>query len=185
MAEAPSLTHLRIAVEVDGPSRFTSNTRQLLNTTLYRRRCLEARGWTVVSVPYWRWRQEADVSFERQEALIRVLLKEAGVELGKTVVTPATPPVVVVPAPSSPSSPAVTAAAATAAHYSAAAFSCDAIRGECGTPRLREQCPGRRGHDSTKSYSDTRSLHNALATHSCRICSPPGPTEEGCKKFCS
>ncbi|EFJ47302.1 hypothetical protein VOLCADRAFT_92047 [Volvox carteri f. nagariensis] len=38
---------LRVAVEVDGPTHFTSNTRQPLSTTLYRRRCLEARGWVV------------------------------------------------------------------------------------------------------------------------------------------
>jgi hypothetical protein len=45
----------KVAIEVDGPSHFTSNTRECLGLTLARRRLLEARGWQVLSVPYFDW----------------------------------------------------------------------------------------------------------------------------------
>ncbi|GIL61259.1 hypothetical protein Vafri_15656, partial [Volvox africanus] len=58
-ASAPSRRRrtkmFRVAVEADGPGHYTANTRQPLGMGLYRRRCLEERGWVVVIVPYWRW----------------------------------------------------------------------------------------------------------------------------------
>ncbi|GLC42995.1 hypothetical protein PLESTM_001410800 [Pleodorina starrii] len=69
---------LRIAVEADGPWHFTSNSRQPLGTTLCRRRCLEARGWVVVSVPYWRWYQRPDMSPAERDELLLELFREAG-----------------------------------------------------------------------------------------------------------
>lgn len=46
---------LRVAVEADGPSHFTANTHRPLGAFRYRQRCLEARGWLLVSVPHYEW----------------------------------------------------------------------------------------------------------------------------------
>ena len=40
---------------MDGPHHFTANTRTPLGETAGRRRLLAARGWTVISVPYFLW----------------------------------------------------------------------------------------------------------------------------------
>ena len=44
-----------IALEVDGPHHFTANTLKPLGEMLARQRLLEARGWTVISVPFYVW----------------------------------------------------------------------------------------------------------------------------------
>ena len=44
---------LRMAIEVDGPTHFATNTRKPLGPTLWRRRMLEARGYHVLSLPYY------------------------------------------------------------------------------------------------------------------------------------
>ncbi|GIL62383.1 hypothetical protein Vafri_16604, partial [Volvox africanus] len=83
---------IRIAVEVDGPSHFTANTLQPLSPTIYRRRCLENRGWVVVSVPYWLWNQcrtatgggsTSSGMAEQEEALLLRLMREEG--LGEVI----------------------------------------------------------------------------------------------------
>ena len=51
--------------QVDGPTHFASNTRRPLGPTLLKRRLLAARGWEVVSVPYFHW-AELNTEFERQ-----------------------------------------------------------------------------------------------------------------------
>ncbi|GIL80038.1 hypothetical protein Vretifemale_9216 [Volvox reticuliferus] len=98
----PTTQVVRIAVEVDGPSHFTANTRQPLSPTIYRRRCLEDRGWVVVNVPYWRWNQCRTATgggsspspgpAEQEEALLLELMREAG--LGEVIeaVAAAQPP---------------------------------------------------------------------------------------------
>lgn len=43
------------AIEVDGPHHFTVNTHDPLGETLARRKQLEARGWTVISIPFFDW----------------------------------------------------------------------------------------------------------------------------------
>lgn len=46
----------RVAVEVDGPDHFTrSMPRRLLGSSLAKQRCLQARGWAVLSVPFYKW----------------------------------------------------------------------------------------------------------------------------------
>ncbi|GLI71258.1 hypothetical protein VaNZ11_016364 [Volvox africanus] len=83
---------VRVAVEADGPWHFTANTRQPLSPTLYRRRCLEDRGWVVVSVPYWRWNQcrtstsdgaTSSGPADQEEALLLQLMREEG--LGEVI----------------------------------------------------------------------------------------------------
>jgi len=44
-----------IALEVDGPFHFTANTHLPLGSTICRKKLLEARGWRVISVPYFKW----------------------------------------------------------------------------------------------------------------------------------
>lgn len=72
-----------LAIEVDGPTHFVRNTRQPLGLTRGRARLLAARGWRVVSLPFFEWpggkaaggAQEAK---SRQE-YVRQLLARAGV----------------------------------------------------------------------------------------------------------
>ena len=45
----------RIALEVDGPSHFTTNTLEPLGHTRLRDRLLCAMGWHVVSIPFFDW----------------------------------------------------------------------------------------------------------------------------------
>eukprot|EP00879_Flechtneria_rotunda_P015883 GHRR01016610.1.p1 GENE.GHRR01016610.1~~GHRR01016610.1.p1 ORF type:complete len:204 (+),score=81.67 GHRR01016610.1:906-1517(+) len=46
----------RVAVEVDGPEHYTANQPyQLLGNSMAKRRCLHARGWVVVGVPWFVW----------------------------------------------------------------------------------------------------------------------------------
>lgn len=52
----------RIAIEVDGPHHFTANTLQPLGELLARQKLLEARGWAVISVPFFQWSKLADDS---------------------------------------------------------------------------------------------------------------------------
>ncbi|BDA44072.1 probable RAP domain-containing protein, chloroplastic at C-terminar half [Coccomyxa sp. Obi] len=55
----------QLAIEVDGPSHFTSNTLRPLGPTLLKRRLLAGRGWEVVSVPYFHW-NALQSDYERQ-----------------------------------------------------------------------------------------------------------------------
>ena len=69
-----------IAVEVDGPSHFLSNSLSPTGATRLKRRQLERLGgWRLVSVPYWAWRtaafesRHADKAVGRQEYLRQAL----------------------------------------------------------------------------------------------------------------
>lgn len=57
--------------QVDGPHHFTANTAAPLGETVARRRLLAARGWTVVSVPYWHW-DTAPSPSAKQDYLMQV-----------------------------------------------------------------------------------------------------------------
>lgn len=45
----------RVAVEVDGPYHYASNSEKALGHTIVRRRVLRACGWRVVSIPFFEW----------------------------------------------------------------------------------------------------------------------------------
>lgn len=51
--------------QVDGPSHFTNNTLRPLGPTVLKRRLLAARGWELVSVPYFHW-NKLQSDYERQ-----------------------------------------------------------------------------------------------------------------------
>jgi hypothetical protein len=56
-----------VAVEVDGSTHFTQNQPYVpLGRTLWRWRLLAARGWRVVSVPYYRWARLQTLADKRQ-----------------------------------------------------------------------------------------------------------------------
>lgn len=50
----------RIGIEVDGPHHFTTNTLTLTGDTVARQRLLRARGWAIISVPYFFWASSED-----------------------------------------------------------------------------------------------------------------------------
>ncbi len=61
----------RIALELDGPSHFTTNTLEPLGHTRLRDRLLSAMGWRVVSIPFCEWdrlqrTEERDAYVERR-----------------------------------------------------------------------------------------------------------------------
>jgi hypothetical protein len=46
---------VRLAIEVEGPSHFVQPNFTLSGSTLFRNRALAARGYALVSIPYWEW----------------------------------------------------------------------------------------------------------------------------------
>ena len=75
---AGSLGAAGLAVEVDGPTHFAGNTHEPLGPTLWRRRMLEARGYRVMSLPYFELNAAADMG-----EYISARLAEAGVDIIK------------------------------------------------------------------------------------------------------
>jgi very-short-patch-repair endonuclease len=66
---------VRLAIEVDGPYHFVWPDRRLDGRTQHRNRVLAARGYAVVSVPYYEW-NDLKGSRERQQYLLQ-LIEEA------------------------------------------------------------------------------------------------------------
>lgn len=50
----------RICIEVDGPHHFSTNTLRPSGENLARQRLLRARGWGVVSIPFFKWSDKDD-----------------------------------------------------------------------------------------------------------------------------
>ena len=70
----------RIALEADGPSHFAANTLAPGGAMLARRRLLAARGWAVISVPYYVWEKlnnDGRGAWLMQARLLRSLLPAA------------------------------------------------------------------------------------------------------------
>ena len=55
-----------VAIEVDGPRHFRRPDLQPTGSTLWRNRALAARGYVVVSVPYWEWGKVARGGMQAQ-----------------------------------------------------------------------------------------------------------------------
>jgi len=68
-----------LAVEADGPSHFRwpDSDRGVLGSTLYRNRALAARGYTVISVPYYEWNSLGSKA-AKQRWLAQQIAKHAG-----------------------------------------------------------------------------------------------------------
>jgi hypothetical protein len=66
---------MRLAIEVDRPYHFLWPDRRLDGSTQHRNRVLAARGYAVVSVPYYMW-NNLKISREKQQCLLQ-LIKEA------------------------------------------------------------------------------------------------------------
>jgi hypothetical protein len=82
-AAAAAAAARRVAVEVDGPAHFTNSLpHSLLGSSLAKQRCLQARGWAVLSLPYYTWSELAQQQQQQQQV---------GVELQRA--PPAGPPV--------------------------------------------------------------------------------------------
>jgi RAP domain len=63
---------LSVVTQVDGPHHFTANTHTPLGETAGRCRLLAARGWTVISVPYFLWDTSPSLP-AKQAALAQVV----------------------------------------------------------------------------------------------------------------
>jgi hypothetical protein len=50
----------RIGIEVDGPHHFCTNMLTLTGDTIARQKLLQARGWALISVPYFHWASADD-----------------------------------------------------------------------------------------------------------------------------
>jgi hypothetical protein len=67
-AAAAAAAARRVAVEVDGPAHFTNSLpHSLLGSSLAKQRCLQARGWAVLSVPYYTWSSWAQQQQQQQQ----------------------------------------------------------------------------------------------------------------------
>jgi len=50
-----ALTVEKIGIEVNGPTHYMANKHEPLGEHVARQKLLEARGWAVVSIPYFQW----------------------------------------------------------------------------------------------------------------------------------
>lgn len=67
---------------MDGPTHFTNSVpRSLLGSSLAKQRCLQARGWAVLSVPYFTWADLAQQQQQQQHNAAGVHVKSSHSEL--------------------------------------------------------------------------------------------------------
>lgn len=69
-----ALPNERIAIEVDGRHHFTRNSLRPLGEMFSRTTLLEARGWRIISVPYFQW---AGVDEDARRTYLQNLLDRA------------------------------------------------------------------------------------------------------------
>ena len=63
---------VKVAIEVEGPHHYIQPSSTLSGSTLYRNRALAARGYVVISVPYWDWKA-LDSTAQQQRYLLAKL----------------------------------------------------------------------------------------------------------------
>jgi hypothetical protein len=63
---------VKVAIEVEGPHHYIQPSSTLSGPTLYRNRALAARGYVVISVPYWDWKA-LDSTAQQQRYLLAKL----------------------------------------------------------------------------------------------------------------
>jgi hypothetical protein len=69
---ATTRSGVQLAIEVDGPYHFVQPDDTLTGPTLFRNRALAARGYVLVSIPYWEWRKLGGAA-QRQQYLLSKL----------------------------------------------------------------------------------------------------------------
>jgi hypothetical protein len=69
---ATTAAGVRVAIEADGPSHFIQPGNTLTGGTLFRNRALAARGYAVVSIPGWEWKQLQGVAQKQQYLLAKL-----------------------------------------------------------------------------------------------------------------
>lgn len=69
----------RVGVEFDGPTHYLNDASTLNGTTGFKKRLLQAEGWTIVSIKYSDWDRVVR-SFPDQETFVRGRLESAGVK---------------------------------------------------------------------------------------------------------
>jgi hypothetical protein len=67
---ATTMSGVRLAIEVDGPSHFVQPKRTYDGPTLFRNRALAARGYVLVSIPYWEWDKLRGAAQKQQQYLL-------------------------------------------------------------------------------------------------------------------
>lgn len=52
---ATTASGFKVAIEVEGPHHYVQPGNTLTGPTFYRNRALAARGYALISIPYWEW----------------------------------------------------------------------------------------------------------------------------------
>jgi hypothetical protein len=73
---ATTASGVKVAIEVDGPTHFVQPERTIDGGTVFRNRALAARGYVVVSIPYWEW--DALQGAEQKQQYLLAKLCSAG-----------------------------------------------------------------------------------------------------------
>ena len=101
---------VQVAIEFDGPSHFRQPDLQPTGSTQWRNRSLAARGYVVVSVPYWEW--------DKLPTSQHVAYLESKVQQGVLEANQLAVPAVAAAAPPLPQPPSSSASSSTRAHAS-------------------------------------------------------------------
>ena len=73
----------KICIEVDGPHHFSTNTLKPSGENLARQRLLQARGWAVASIPFFKWSGKDDDDHVKLLQKVRVVLLTFWVSPGR------------------------------------------------------------------------------------------------------
>ena len=69
---AVTASGVKVAIEVEGPQHYVQPNRTLTGTTQSRNRALAARGYAVVSIPYWDWNEQRSTAQQQQHLLAKL-----------------------------------------------------------------------------------------------------------------
>jgi hypothetical protein len=71
---------VKVAIEVEGPHHYLQPDNTLSGPTLYRNRALAARGYALISIPHWEWRELRSTAQQQQYLLakLQALQKQPG-----------------------------------------------------------------------------------------------------------
>ena len=69
---AVTTSGVKVAIEVEGPQHYVQPDNTLTGPTLFRNRALAARGYAVISIPYWEW-DELHSKAQQQQYLLAKL----------------------------------------------------------------------------------------------------------------